>query len=183
MAEQRVSFRYARALLETAKEGNVADTIYQDFLTVNSILNESAELRVFTANPIIPHWRKTKVYDEIFEGKISTLTLKFLQFLLDKKRGDLIRDIIIQYEEQYNKLINKLNIEVTSTIDMTDELKEALKNKITGMTGKTISASYKTDSSLKGGLIVRLDDWVYDSSVKHQLELLYKKLVDDVTVN
>ncbi len=180
MTEQRVSSRYARALLDTAVAENVADKIFEDFRIVNTVLEESHELRVFTSSPVIQHWRKKGVYKEIFEGNISTLTMAFLTFLLDKKRGELIRSIIVQYDDQYNRMMNRLPVEFTSALGLNDDLKKKLSEKIAEVTKKEVLPKYKTDPALQGGVLVRIDDVVYDSSILHQLELLYKKLAEEV---
>lgn len=178
MIEQRVSFRYARALLETAVEGKVADQIHSDFSIIDSTLHESHEFRVFTASPVIQHWRKKQVYTDVFKDKISPLTMNFLLFLLDKKRGELIRSIIYQYEVQYNVINNRIPVEFVSVVELTDELKKGLESKVAEVTKKTVLPSYSIKQELLGGMLIKIDDKVFDSSISHQLELLHKKLVD-----
>jgi len=177
MTEQRVSSRYARALLETAIEGKVSDIIFEDFIIVDTTIRNSHELRVFTASPVVQHWLKIKVFNEVFEGKISKLTMTFLKFLLDKKRGELIQSIIVQYEDQYNRLNNKLPVEFESSLALNNEIKKNLIEKVANITQKEIIPEFKVDESLKGGVMVRIDDKVYDATIKHQLELLFKTLV------
>ena len=76
MTEYKVSFRYARAVLDLAEQENLSDSIYNDLEFVKKTLRSSLQLRVFTVNPIIQQWRKVRVYKEIFEKRISPLTLK-----------------------------------------------------------------------------------------------------------
>ena len=179
MTEQRVSFRYARAILETAVQEKVSDKIFGDFLVVNDILADSRELRVLTSSPVLQHWKKKEVYQAVFEGRISTLTLNFLMFLLDKKRGDLIPSIIAQYVIQYNIMNNKLPVEIYSAIELNDNIKQKIVNELEDWTQKTILPDFKLQPELKGGMMIKVDDWVYDASLKNQLEILYKKLADE----
>lgn len=177
MTEQRVSFRYAKALLETATKGLVAETIFNDFQKVALTMELSRELRVFTASPVVQQWKKKKIFTEVFnEVKISELTLTFLILLIDKRRGNLILDIIKQYEIQYNRLMNKLSVIITSAVELSDEIKQRIIDRLSLITGKQILADFKTNIDIQGGIIVRIDDWVFDASVKNQLSNLFKQL-------
>lgn len=179
MTEQRVSSRYARALLDTSEKENISSEIYANMQLVEKTLNDSHEFRIFTSSPVIQHWRKKEVYRAVFEGKIHTLALNFLLFLLDKKRGELILSIVTQFEIQYNEINKILPVEIISTIEMTDELKTKMVEKISLTSGKKVVPKFKTDAMLKGGALVKINDWIYDASVKHQLEILHKKLAEE----
>ena len=178
MTEQRVSFRYARAILEAAVQEGVADKIFGDFFVIHKILNESKELRAITSSPVLQHHRKEKIYDELFKDRISPLAMSFIHFLLDKKRGELIRDVIAQYELQYNLMNNKLPVEIFTSIALPDELKAKIVKELADWTKKTILPEFKVQQDLKGGIMIKVDDWVYDATFKNQLESLYKTLAE-----
>jgi F-type H+-transporting ATPase subunit delta len=178
MTEQRVSSRYARAILQSAiQEGN-SDKIYEDFQDVFKVVNESNELRTLTASPVFQIWKKKKIYEEIFKDHVSDLTFKFIIMLLDKRRGELILSIIKQYESQYNKLNNRLTVDIFTAIEPTEEIKNKITNALTEWTKKVILPQFTVKADLKGGIIIKISDWVFDASIKHQLELLYKELVN-----
>jgi F-type H+-transporting ATPase subunit delta len=158
MTEYRVSTRYARALLETAVKGGFEDIIYTDFLKVREVFGLSDELFSFVSSPVFP--------------------MDFLQLLIDKRRGGLIKSIIIQYENQYNVIKKRLPVEIESAIDLSDPIKATLLAKITDYSKQTVLPEYKVNTDLKGGLRLRIGDWVFDASIKNQLEVLYKKLAE-----
>ena len=177
MTEQRVSSRYARAILETAVEGKVAETIFEDFKIIAAALEHSHELKTFTSSPVVQHWLKIKVFNEIFDGKISSLSMSFLRFLLNKKRGELIQSIIVQYEDQYNIMNNKLPVTFNSYIELSESIKKNLLDKVKEITQKEILPVFKVDESLKGGILIQIEDKVYDASIKQQLKLLFQTLI------
>lgn len=181
MLEKRVSFRYARALLDTASKEGLAGEVFKDVQKVRATLQASKELSSLTASPVFQLWKKKKIYKAIFEEeKISDLTLNFLILLLDKRRGELIPSIVRQYEMQYNLLNNRLEVDIISAIELTEQIKKKVIDKLTDWTKMTILPNYKIDAKIKGGLLVRIDDWVFDASVKHQLEKLFKKLTEGI---
>ena len=176
MTEQSVSYRYAKAVIDSAQTESITDTLYQDFLQVEQMLNISHDLRTYIKSPVVPELKKLRIMNEIFDSRISDVTMRFLRFLVMKGRGELIIDIIAQYEMLYNKLNNKLKIEVTTALELNESIKAGLISKITSMTNKEILPEYKVDNSVTGGILVKIDDWVYDATLKNQLENLFKKL-------
>lgn len=178
MTEYKVSFRYARAVLDLAEQENLSDSIYNDLEFVKKTLRSSLQLRVFTVNPIIQQWRKVRVYKEIFEKRISPLTLNFLLFIIKKRRSNLIESIAEQYIYQYNELKNRKFVEIQSAVELDEELKTKAVNKINTLINKTIIPNFRVNPELKGGILFKVDDWIYDGSLKNQLERLHKQLVE-----
>jgi len=179
MREHRVSYRYAKALLESAKKDNVADLIFNDFIKVKYTFEMSRELRQLAAIPVFQLWRKRKILNEIFlEEKISPMTMEFLLLLIDKRRGELILSIISEYEKQYNILNNRLPITVESAVELDEKMKEQVISKVTGKTRMKILPEYKLNQELKGGILVKIEDWVFDASIKNQLKVLRKQLIE-----
>jgi F-type H+-transporting ATPase subunit delta len=178
MKEHRVSYRYARALIESSKEKGLADKIYEDFQKIKFTFEISRELRQLAASPVFQLLRKKKIIEEIFnEEKISKMTMDFLMLLIEKRRGNLILSIISEFEEQYNIMNNLLPIKVYSAIELNDEIKKEVVNKVTERTKMQVIPNYFTDPSLKGGILVRIGDWVFDASLKNQLKNLHKSLI------
>ena len=177
MTEQRVSSRYSRALLDLALNVKQDELVYSDIKKIAEVLASSRELRTMTASPIFQIWRKKQIYDQLFKDlEISKIVSDFILLLIDKRRGEIIPDIVHQFQIQYNIYLNNLPVEITSAIPMTDELKEKLLKKLADLTGKNILPTFLTEEKLQGGLTVRIDDWVFDGSLKNQLSDLYKNL-------
>jgi F-type H+-transporting ATPase subunit delta len=178
MTEKRVSIRYARALLNIAGTANLTEIVLKDFKTINSMLESSKELRSFTQSPIIQYWKKKKVFSEIFGEKISQLTMGFLVLLLEKRRENLIPSIAVQYEEIYNKLNHLLPVGIESATSMSDSNKDQLKSRLAELTKQTVIPRFTENAALKGGLKVRIDDWVFDATISNQLAQLHKQLIE-----
>lgn len=183
MTEQRVSTRYARSILETANQENITGRVLEDFYTVLEMIKASRELQNLIDSPIVQYWKKKKVFTELFSPVVSELTMKFINLLTEKRREKLISHIIIQYEKLYNKLNGRLPIEIFSAIELSDEIKNKITEKMKEKTGKTVLTSFIIDPSLKGGMLIKVDDWVFDASVKNQLEKLFEKLASGQAIS
>ena len=109
---------------------------------------------------------------------MSKLTMDFLIMLIEKRRGELMISIIEQFENQYNVYNNKLPVEVESAVELSEDIKNKIVTRIADWTKKTVLPKFRINPALKGGFLVKIDDWVFDSSIKNQLELLYKSLAE-----
>ncbi len=177
MFEQKVSYRYAKALLDLATQRGEAEKFYNEIQSVALTLNMSRELRSLIVSPVFQISKKKSVFREIFkEEHISSDLLDFLFLLIDKRRGDLIASIANQYKIQYNELNNRLMVDVVSAVPLDDRQKKEITERMTQWTKKTILPEFKLDPKLKGGIFLKLDDWVYDFSVKKQLENIHDML-------
>ncbi len=176
MIERKVSARFARAFLETAQEENQTDQVLHDLQVVRAVVDKSREIQSLLKSPIVRGYKKKSIMDQIFKEHVSELTMKFLTLLIDKNREDLVDSIIAEYEEFYNELNNRLPVTIVSAVELNDELKNHIEKKLHELTQKTIVPEYKIDETVKGGLQIYIQDWVFDATVKSQLETLYHSL-------
>ena len=176
MTEHKVSSRYARALLDAAIKEGLQETIYNDLLIVNEIVSGSKELLVLLKSPIVQMWRKKKILEEIFENRIHILTKHFLILLSDKRREGLILNIIEEFNTQYDVTKNRARAEITTAIAIDEVLKNKIKLRIEEWYHKEIIPTFNVKASIKGGVLVKIDDWIYDFTLRKQLEELYATL-------
>jgi F-type H+-transporting ATPase subunit delta len=173
--------RYAKALLEVALEQKKLETIYNDMSLVCNTITSSKELDLFLKSPIIKQDKKHNALKEIFGKKIDEISNTFFEIIIRKGREDLIFGISNAFIEAYKKHQGIIDVEVTSALDMSDKEIESLKKALEKKTGKTVLLSSKVDSSLIGGITIKIDDTVTDGSVKHKLdnleELFYNNAV------
>jgi F-type H+-transporting ATPase subunit delta len=176
MTEQKVSFRYARAIIETAIADKVTDKLFNDFKIVEEIVSKSKELKAFLKSPVVPDNKKKGVITELFKDHISIMALNFIVFLVTKSRAELLLDIIAQYEVQYFKFNNKQKVDIISAIELNDDMKAKIISKISSNINMEVIPTFITEADLKGGIMVQIDDWVYDASLKSQLDNLFIQL-------
>lgn len=182
MTEYRVSFRYARAILNLAVNEGIAQEVLSDFQYINESIKQSQELRSFINSPVILHLKKKKIINEVFNGKIGKLTLSFVLLLTEKGRETLLPSIAYQYEVQYNEQFGRLPVVITSANELPENVKVDITGKLSKWTNKVIISDFIVNKNIIGGLQLKIDDWVFDSSVRNQLNLLHKQLIENNTL-
>jgi F-type H+-transporting ATPase subunit delta len=176
MSTLKIARRYAKSVLETAIEHKLDDVVATDLATVESLGASSADFRAMMRSPIIDAAVKLSVLKEALGSAINPLTMEFLKLIINKGRGDLWREIVMEYRALLDDRKNVERISVTSAVELGAQERSQLESAISARLKKTIVATYATDPSILGGAVIRVGDQVLDGSIRHQLHVLKDKL-------
>ncbi|CUU01419.1 F-type H+-transporting ATPase subunit delta [Candidatus Thermokryptus mobilis] len=179
MANLRIAKRYAKALFEIAEEMKKLEKITNDVVFIDSLIRSSRELQLFLKSPIIKEDKKREVLKEIFsDSRVDPVTLKFIMLLVEKKREDILHDIVKVYRQIYDEKMGIVSAEVITAVEVGERLKKKIEQKILELTGaKKVKASYRVDPSIIGGIVIRVGDTVYDASIRRRIQLLREQLI------
>ncbi len=161
---------YAEALFETGKEYAAA------LNTVLEVMKTSADFMHIMSNPAIDLNVKYSILDEIFQGKIDDKVLQFLKILTEKNRLREFEEISDSYKERVNEANNVTPVEITSAIDLNEDFKTRIINKLGEKLGKTIIPEWKTDKEIISGLVFKIGDDIIDTSLKTKVESIGKNI-------
>lgn len=153
-------------------DAKVMERLTQDMQNFKETIEQSPEFRNFLINPVIKEEQKKKILKSMFEKKVSAETVQFLDFLCQKRRENILGEIVEAFLDLRNEQLGLVNAEVVSVVDLRAEQIEALKTKLKTLTGKTPQLTFRKDPSLIGGFLVHVEDTVIDGSVRRQLEKL-----------
>jgi F-type H+-transporting ATPase subunit delta len=177
MAETKVSTRYALSLIGIASEKNSLEEVSKDMELVLSAIKSSHELSRMLESPIVKPEKKKSVIVEIFKNKISDDSLNFISFIIEKQRGHLMQSIVEKFLMLKDEKMGIVNVEVKTSYEFTSEQKDKLKAKLEKILKKKARLKFETDNKIVGGFIAKVDDTVYDASIRHQLDLLKKEFL------
>lgn len=179
MSVKAIANRYAHALLLEAERLNVEQPVEHDIAMIREHLKRSADLRMLFRSPIIEYWRKKKIFNEIFEQHLNTLTLKFMMIVFEKRREHYIQDIFEAFGLQLDKKRNLLRVHVTSAQALETELQDRMVTVLGKRTGKTVVPTYQTEAELIAGITVTIGDTVVDGSLRKRLTELREQLANN----
>lgn len=179
MSSYNVSTRYAKALTGLAEEHGNLQEVTSDVEMVYNTFRDSKELRVAMASPVIQDEKKLQVIDALFREKVGKDTLGFMRFLVEKKRISSASDILARFLDIVDQKSGIVRVKVKSPVEFTEDQSKKLEAKFSEMTNKDVKVTYQKDDSLIGGFIAQFGDTVVDASVKNQLRLLKKKLLQN----
>lgn len=176
MKNVRVARRYAKALMQASEHNKIIDGTAEDLSRMSKVYDLSREFRLMIASPVVAAAKKMSVFKQLFQSKVQASTLSFVELLLEKKRETYLSDIVEQFLALRDELYGIVNVDVSSAVEVLPAQEKLLSQRLEQYTKKKVRVRFSLDSTLKGGLVVRIGDTVLDASVKHQLELLREQL-------
>ena len=175
MMVSRVAYRYAEAALDAIPEGLDAEALLSDLADLRSTIQASRELLLFFQSPVISDVMKKNAVEALFKSRMHDYVLVVINLLLEKRRESLILEIIEGMFELQRKRLGIRVSKISSAVELDAEQKKSLQAVLEQATGSKIEAGYNIRPEIKGGVLVRIGDTVYDGSLQHQLRLLRKR--------
>ncbi|OGI06470.1 MAG: ATP synthase F1 subunit delta [Candidatus Melainabacteria bacterium RIFCSPLOWO2_02_FULL_35_15] len=176
---QKIAKNYAQALLElTNNDLQLQEIMLNEIKTITESLDKVKNSWGFFNSPGISKDEKKEFIKKMFSGKINEKILNLLFLLIDNKRFNILSEI----QNQLSKLVNKSRgttvAEVYSAVDIDSNTMEKLKQSIANTIGhnEKVEVESKVERSLIGGIKIKINDLVYDGSIKGRLEALKEKL-------
>lgn len=173
-----IAERYSQALFELAKEKDMLEKTAQDVLFVQSLMDEHPELYRYLQLPDVSVDRKKTAMERILEGSVDRPMAGLIQLLIQKSRIGYLTEILAGYQNLLRDEKQQVQVSVTSAVSLSEaELSKIVKT-LEQSLHKEILMEQIVDSSLIGGVIVRVGDKVYDNSIRSSLERLSRHLKD-----
>ena len=175
--KQRLGSTYAKAFLAAAEKQSVElEAIVEELDSlVDDVLKRFPGFEATLASSRVPPAEKEQLLDRVFQGRASETLLTFLKVVGGHGRLDCLRQIRAAARTELNRLRGRVAVQVTTAESLTDELRTQIVNKLQESTGVPVDLHCKVDPAIIGGLVVRVGDTVYDSSVLNQLAQLKRE--------
>lgn len=172
-----ISKTYGDALFDIAVENKKTDVFFEEVKGLKTVLLEHSELLKFLGHPDIELSEKLTVLENVFHGRISDEIVGLMRIAVAKGRGSELMNILDYFIARI-KEFKKIGVaSVTSASELSEEQKTKIVEKLLSSTSyKEFEMSYAVDSSLIGGVVIRIGDRVVDGSVRNKLMNLKREL-------
>lgn len=170
--------RYAKALLELARERNQTDQVMGDVGALSDAWEASSELREIVRNPVVAKAALRATMDAIMD-KLGTskLVRNTIGLLTDRGRLPYLEEVLDAFEELAEAETGRVRAEVISARPLPEAYYSRLQEKLQRATGQQIVLVKKEDPSLIGGVVTRIGDRVFDGSISNRLSELRETLL------
>lgn len=176
MSEIKVAIRYAKALMDLAKEQKAVEEVYADMQLFHDTAKENAQLRAVLANPIISPADKKSIVASLFGKKVNKTTLAFFNIMADKGREAFLYAAAKQFFVLYNQHKGIVIAQVTSATALSASVKKDLITMIEEATRAKVTLEEKIDSHLIGGFVLQIGDKQIDASIARRFRDMKKEL-------
>jgi F-type H+-transporting ATPase subunit delta len=172
--------RYALALYDIAERKGKVDEYIENIREIVELMEGNSELYNLLKRPQISTSKKKKTFETIFRGRIDDELLSFFLILIEKHRMLFLREKLIELEKIRLEKRNIILAEIKTVIPLVEDERQALRGKLESMYGKNIVFTERVDSSILGGVYVRVGNDVIDGTVKTKLNEM-KELILSTT--
>jgi len=172
---------YAEALYKAAEaEGpSMVEEVLEELTTlVEDVFRRDPGAELFFASAAVGRDSKEAAFKHAFEGRASKVFLNFLSVLNHHDRLDMLRVIAGEYRAIHERRSRRVTVHVRSAVALTDSERSRLTEDVRQVARMEPILQETVDPEILGGMIVRVQDWVYDASVRTRLQTISNQLVE-----
>jgi F-type H+-transporting ATPase subunit delta len=177
LSVQTVARRYATALADVVMARGEAQEVQRELTAWETMMQSNEQLLEVFRNPTIPYEQKRKVLNALIaRASVRPTTANFLQVLLQNQRLADLNEVNKRFAQILDERSGVVSAEVTTARPVPQASQDALRTKLTLLTGKNVRLSFTTDEELIGGIVTRIGSTIYDGSVRNQLQQVKERM-------
>ncbi len=174
MAKKSFARRYSQAVFDIAREKNELDKWQSDLKKI-ATLADDVEFIALLENPKVRFEDKAKILAKGL-GDVNPLALNLVYLLVTKGRFGMVADIADEYQRLLDSYRGIEQAEVTTAIELDDEERRKLEERLETVVGKKVVLKPRIDPSVLGGIVARVGGKLLDGSTRSKLVALKKAL-------
>lgn len=172
-----ISVRYARALLKSATDTNIEDTVYANMQLLAKSYIEVPALRHTIDNPMLAKEKKLMLLETAVGGdSVSPLTKAFIALVLKEDRENMIQFMANSYITLYRKQKNVIRGKLTTAVAVAPETEQKMRHMVESRTKGIVEFETEVDPEIIGGFVLEYDTYRMDASVKSKLNSILNTL-------
>ena len=183
MSDNKTSFStsnsYSQALFELAFENNSIIDVENQILAILELISKSPDFKDFIKDPTNKIEDQLKVIEMISDQfKFNELLKNFLSFIVSKRRLFYVEKILKDFIVICSNSRGEIQAELSAAKNLNEGEINKIKDELASNFGSNLKLSYKHDSSLIGGLIIKVGSTMIDTSIKNKLQQIEKKMIE-----
>jgi F-type H+-transporting ATPase subunit delta len=171
-----ISVRYARALLKSATEQKLDDTVYQEMQLMSKSYIDVPQLRQTIDNPMLSKEKKEKLLLTSVGGQPTDLTKAFIQLVLREGREPVMQFIANSYVTLYRKQRNVIRGRLITAARVSPATEQKMRQMVESNTNGNVEFETEVNPDIIGGFILEYDTYRMDASVKAKLNTILQAL-------
>ena len=164
-----ISKEYGEAIFALAMENNALDEYGEALDTISAAFNDAPDYVSLLASPSVPKSERINAIQAAF-ASLPEHIVSFTSLLCERGRIREFNECVKEYKALCDASRQLSTAIVTSSVELTENEKQKLTDKLEKRAGKSVLAEYRIDKSLIGGLIIEMDGTVLDGSIKSRLK-------------
>jgi len=175
----RLAKRYARALLELAREEGTLESTGEELARVTAVFDEP-RLRPLVLSPAIDRAARLRTARAVADAlRLSKTVANLVGLLAERDRLAILSEVARWYDSLVDDELGRTRVTIRSAAPLSIPEKNELIELSRRLTGRReILASTEVDADLLGGAVLDIGGTVYDGSLRAQLARLTKEMAE-----
>ena len=170
---------YSQALFELASEKNSINNIEVQVSAILELIDKSKDFKDLIKDPTNKIEDQLKAINQISnQFKFNELLKKFLGFLISKRRFFYVEKILNDFLFICLNSRGEIQAELSTAKNLNENEINNIKSELSSTFGSNIKLKQKYDPSLIGGLIIKVESTMIDTSIKNKLQQIEKKMIE-----
>tara|TARA_R110002049_G_scaffold2750_2_gene21743 strand:- start:622504 stop:623124 length:621 start_codon:yes stop_codon:yes gene_type:complete len=176
---EQLGMTYAQALISAAQNAGVADQVIDQLRRlVDEYIAGSSQLSSAFSSPRISGDEKIRVIDRVFGDEFHPVLIKFLKVMANRDRLGYVGAVRKAAESIHDDMMGRVLALVKTAVPLDDNLRQQITQRLGQTMNKEVRLQESVDPDLIGGMVIRVGDKVFDSSVANRLNTLARRTRD-----
>jgi F-type H+-transporting ATPase subunit delta len=166
---------YAKAIFSAALDISKQDEVAQELSTL-SLISQTKEVTSLIENPELSKDKIAETIISLLTNEIGDIPIKMIGLLAENKRLNLIAAICSSYQELLEEHNKTSSIVVNVANQPSEQNKATIVEKLSISYGEGSIIEFSEDSSIMGGLSIKIGDETLDLSIRGKVKKLVNQL-------
>jgi F-type H+-transporting ATPase subunit delta len=170
---KRIAERYVKALFDLTESASSTEKVEADLAALAASLAENEEFRQFLSNPLLTRDAQGKAMAALLKKmKANTLTQQFVATLAAQKRLIILPEIAALFSQWAAASRGEISAELISASALKPKEIEQVAASLSKTYGKKVNLDVREDTTLLGGVIVKVGSQQLDASLAGKINRL-----------
>jgi F-type H+-transporting ATPase subunit delta len=173
---------YANTLLAMAEEKGGRDAVMSTLGELEDLLElarENPKFGEFLASRVVSNAKRSKSLGSILSGRVSPLTLRFIQVVNDKGRLGHLPAIVAAFDQVAQEKFGRVEVDVYTAEPIDGDGSRRIQAGLASALKKEVVIHPYVEHQMIGGVKIRVGDQFIDASVATQLRKMTDKLKNE----
>lgn len=172
-----IARRYARALFDLAQEQGKVEAWAESLSTLQDVVEGSEELKDVLVNPVYVKEQRRAIASRLAAAlQLDEAPANLLSLLADRNRLGELAGIVDAFGRMADEKLGRVRAHVTSAVPLEPSAAERLSARLAQASRATVILDHTVDPELIGGVVAQVGNYVFDGSIRTQLEDLRRSL-------
>ena len=169
--------KYAQALFKVVVKEDDINQVSDRLNSIRSILKSVPELNQLFITRRVQVQDKMIMLKNILGDKISDIVMDLMVLLMEKGHMMLLGEVVKRFDYLKDKDSEIIKVQITSSSRLSDDEVQRISLNIENKIQKKVDVTMETDTSIVGGIKLRVGNTLIDGSVSNRLQKMRDTLI------